>query len=34
MSLRDRELVVVTAIVDTGLRLRFAVRALQAYEPA
>ena len=34
MSLRDRELVVVTAIVDTGLRLRFAVQALAAYEPA
>ena len=32
--LRDRDLVVVTAIVDTGLRLRFAVQALKAYAPA
>ena len=33
-DLRDRDLVVVTAIVDTGLRLRFAVQALEAYGPA
>ena len=34
MPLATATLVIVTAIVDTGLRLRFAVQALQAYEPA
>ncbi|MDX6628438.1 MAG: hypoxanthine phosphoribosyltransferase [Gaiellales bacterium] len=32
--LQGRDVVVVTAIVDTGLRLRFAVQALEAYAPA
>lgn len=32
--LAGRAVVVVTAIVDTGLRLRFAVQALAAYAPA
>jgi hypoxanthine phosphoribosyltransferase len=33
-ALAGRDVLVVTAIVDTGLRLRFAIRALQAYEPS
>ena len=34
VSLTDREAVIVSAIVDTGLRLRFAVRALLDARPA
>ena len=33
-ALAGRDVLVVTAIVDTGLRLRFAIQALQAHEPS
>ena len=33
-DLAGRDVLVLTAIVDTGLRLRFAIQALQAYAPS